>query len=147
MLEKRIMKNVLKIFLLCISSALFAACSQPVAPDVVAVRLFNAVTSGDMDYVKENIYLSHREDINVVNEFLTMMASSPEFKKRTEGYTADYRATAVNYAGDEAWVELKGKGVSGEMITTITRMVFVDGRWLVDGDYSILHAFNEENRK
>lgn len=129
-----------KVLLLLFALILLAAC-KPTPPETVAVNLFNALTSGDMSYVKENLYFEKNMDYNVVCDYLDLAVKSNDYKERTTGYNADYKVDRVVYEDDIAWVELQGMSPMGKRVTTVARMVMVDGKWKVDGDYTVLHSF------
>lgn len=133
-------KYIDKVLLLLFALILLAAC-KPVPPETVAVNLFNALTSGDMSYVKENLYFEKNMDYNVVCEYLDIVVKSKDYKERTADYSADYEVERVVYEGDVAWVELQGMSPMGKRVATVARMVMVDGKWKVDGDYTVLHSF------
>ena len=118
---------------------MLAACGTT-PPDEVAVKLHNAITSGDMSYVKENIYFPDTIDYAVFCDYLDMAASSPQYKRMTAGYTADYRAESTDINGDEAFVTLRGKSPLKEDMVISVRLVRIEGRWKVDGNHSVLHS-------
>ena len=128
------------LFFFFLSTALFGCNATP--PEGVAVCLFHALTSGDMRYVKENIYFAKNLEYNVVCEYLDMAVNSNDYKTRTAGYKADYKAVNVTYEGDVAWVELRGESPMGKSIFTVARLLFIDGKWKVDGDYTVLHSYD-----
>ncbi len=133
-------KYIDKVLLLLFALILLASCN-PTPPETVAVNLFNALTSGDMSYVKENLYFEKNMDYNVVCDYLDLAVKSNDYKERTADYSADYKVDRVVYEGDVAWVELQGMSPMGKRVATVARMVMVDGKWKVDGDYTVLHSF------
>lgn len=132
------MRVIKKISFLLLVALSLAAC-RPSSPDEVAVKLFNSLTSGDMSYVKDNIYFSNSMEYDVVCDFLDLMSKSAVGKADDNSYVADYKVQSVKYEGDVAWVELQGVSITGKNITTVARMVLVDGRWMVDGNYTMLN--------
>ncbi len=118
---------------------MLAACGTT-PPDEVAVKLHNAITSGDMSYVKENIYFPDTIDYAVFCDYLDMAAASPQYKRMTAGYTADYRAESTDINGDEAFVTLRGKSALKEDMVISVRLVRIEGRWKVDGNHGVLHS-------
>lgn len=122
-------------------------CNVTTPPDEVAVTLFNALTSGDMQYVKENIYFANYVHYDAVCDYVDMAVKSNDYKTRTAGYKADYKAVKTTYEGDVAWVELQGVSALGRSVTTVARMLFVDGRWKVDGDYTVFHPQKGGNKQ
>ena len=118
---------------------MFTACATT-PPDEVAVKLHNAITSGDMSYVKENIYFPDAIDYTVFCEYLDMAAASAQYKRMTAGYKADYRAESTDINGDEAFVTLRGKSALGEDMIISVRLVRIDGCWKVDGNHAVLHS-------
>ncbi len=131
------MKLPTRIFFASVLLVIIFGCTRTTPPDVVAVNLFNAITSGNVEYVKENIWFSQESDYKAVNDFLDIVVASSDYKQRTEGYTADYRAVRVNYEGDEAWVELQGRNVIGERIITLVHLLYINERWMVNGEQSV----------
>lgn len=135
------MKKYFKNILFALLTATVLAGCAPTPPEEVAVNLFNALTSGDMQYVKKNLYFSDPVSHDAVCDYLDLAARSADYKERTADYTADYKAVKVTYEGDVAWVELQGVSPLGRTLTTVARMLQKDGRWVVDGDYTVLHSY------
>ena len=107
------------------------------APGEVAVVLFNAITEGDADVVKKNIHFAYEGDYDVFSEYLDMAIKSEDFAQRTEGYKADYKVLSEVVTGDSAYVVLQGRTVLEQVSCFKVRMVRIDGKWKVDGDYSV----------
>lgn len=107
-------------------------------PAEVAVQLFNSLTSGDVQYVKDNIYFADAVEREVFNEYLDMAVESEDFAERTKGYTADYRVLSQSVHSDSAFVELRGYTVLGQMTRFKVLLVKVDGCWKVDGRSAVL---------
>ena len=133
------MKNIKNIFVAVLAVFVFAAC-RPSSPADVAVRLHNALTSGDMSYVKEYIYFPNPVDHEVFCKYLDMAAASAQYKERTAGYEADYKALSTDINGDEAFVKLQGVSALNEKMLITVRLVLVDGVWKVDGNHGVLHS-------
>ena len=109
------------------------------SPSQVAVALFNALTNGDRFVVESNIHFPNRDEGETFMAYYDMALESDDFKQRTDGYTADYRAVSESVDGDSAYVELVGKTVLGEDTRFTVLLVHVEGWWKVDGPYSVLH--------
>jgi hypothetical protein len=108
-------------------------------PTQVAVALFNALTDGDRFVVESNIHFPIKEEGEAFMEYYDMALESGDFKERTAGYRADYKAVSESVKGDSAYVELVGKTVLGEDTRFTVLLVKVGGWWKVDGPYSVLH--------
>ena len=130
-----------KILYALVVAATLLGCNATTPPEDIAVNLFNALTSGDLRYVKQNIHFTNPAYYDAVCDYLDLAARSADYKERTAGYTADYKAVKVTYEGDVAWVELQGVSPLGRTLTTVARMLQKDGRWVVDGDYTVLHSY------
>lgn len=113
------------------------SCMGNRAPGEVAVVLFNAITEGDADVVKKNIHFAYEGDYDVFSEYLDMAIKSEDFAQRTEGYKADYKVLSEVVTGDSAYVVLQGRTVLEQVSCFKVRMVRIDGKWKVDGDYSV----------
>ena len=59
-------------------------------PGDVAAQLFNSITSGNVEFVKENIHFDTKVDKQVFDKYLDMAVASEDYKERTAGYVADY---------------------------------------------------------
>ncbi len=134
------MKKLKNIFIAALALFVLAACRPTASPDEVAVRLHNALTSGDMSYVKERIYFPDPIDYEVFCKYLDMAAASAQYKERTAGYEADYKALSTDINGDEAFVKLQGVSALNEKMLITVRLVLVDGMWKVDGNHGVLHS-------
>lgn len=140
---KKLFTSILFVFAVAVT---IVGC-RPSSPEDVAVSLFNAITSGDMRYVKDNIHFTNPAYYDAVCDYFDMAVKSDDYKSRTAGYKADYKATKVTYEGDVAWVELQGVSALGKSVTTVARMLYVDGRWVVDGDYTVFHSYKPGENK
>ncbi len=123
-------------------AALLGACT-PTPPETVAVNMFNALSSGNLSYVRENIYFSNSSDYYAMCDFLELAETSLEYKAGVAAaiaaFSADYKVVRSTRAGDEALVELSGSGTIGKDVRFIVRLLFIDGRWVVDGEQSVLN--------
>lgn len=108
-------------------------------PGDVAVQLFNSITSGDVQFVKENIHFDSEVEKSVFDDYLDMAVASDDYKERTAGYTADYVVVSDTITADTAFVKLKGMTALGKMTTFNVRLVRIDGDWKVDGSQAVLH--------
>lgn len=136
-MNNKIKKNLF----FALAALMLVACKPVTPPQEVAVNLFNSLTSGDMSYVKENIHFAKSMDYDVACEFFDLLVNSKDYKTGTAGYKADYKAVKITHEGDVVWVELQGVSPTGESLSTVARMILVDGKWKVDGDYTMLHSF------
>ena len=135
------MKFLKNILLLGLAVLLFAACgkSATLTPDEVAVKLYNGLTSGDIDFVKKHICFSVASDYAVFCDYLDMVVESDDFRERTDGYKADYYAVDTKIFGNEAYVELCGLTPLNGTAKMTVHLLFVDGKWKVDGDHGVFH--------
>ena len=110
-------------------------------PSQVAVALFNARTDGDKFVVESNIHFPDTIEGETFLAYYDMALNSEDYKNRTAGYRADYRAVSetMTAGGDSAYVELVGRTALGEETRFTVLLVDVEGWWKVDGPYSVLH--------
>ena len=110
-------------------------------PSQVAVALFNALTDGDRFVVESNIHFPDTLEGETFLAYYDMALKSDDYKNRTTGYRADYRAVSetLTAGGDSAYVELVGLTALGEETRFTVLLVDVEGWWKVDGPYSVLH--------
>lgn len=110
-------------------------------PSQVAVALFNALTDGDKFVVESNIHFPDTIEGETFLAYYDMALNSEDYKNRTAGYRADYRAVSetMTAGGDSAYVELVGRTALGEETRFTVLLVDVEGWWKVDGPYSVLH--------
>ena len=129
-------------FVALLAALLSVACNKPAIapPDEVAVKLYNAITSGDATYVKKHLHFPNPVDYEVFCEYLDMALRSDEYWERTEGYKADYSAIDTKIYGDEAYVELQGETPLNGIATMTVHLLFIDGMWKVDGNQGVLHS-------
>lgn len=108
-------------------------------PGDVAAQLFNSITSGNVEFVKENIHFDTKVDKQVFDKYLDMAVASDDYKERTANYKADYVVVSETVDADTAYVDLKGMSALGKMTTFNVRLLKVDGKWKVDGSQAVLH--------
>ena len=108
-------------------------------PGDVAAQLFNSITSGNVEFVKENIHFDTKVDKQVFDKYLDMAVASEDYKERTANYKADYVVVSETVDADTAHVDLKGMSALGKMTTFNVRLLKVDGKWKVDGSQAVLH--------
>ncbi len=116
-------------------------------PSYVAVSLFNALTEGDRNTVKNNIYFELETELDAFLAYYEMALNSKDFAERTKGYKADYTAVSESIGTDTAYVELVGKTVLGEETRFNVLLVKVEGEWKVDGRYSVLHRSIDDKKQ
>ncbi len=126
-----------RFFIVLLAVFSFVAC-KVTPPDEVALRFLKALTSGDVNYAKENIYFPNKSDYAFVCEYLDMVAKTDKYKSGVAEFKTEYRVAKCLYEGDEAFVELIGKNITGNYDVVALRMLRIDGRWLVDGKQSVL---------
>ena len=134
-----------KYILLVAAVALFSvACSDVKgggeAPSAVAVKLYEGLTSGDVKTVTENIYFVDTLDYGVFRDYFQIAVASDDYKQRTQGFKPDYKVDSEKISGDKAFVVLKGKGPLGNMLKIDVKLLFVDGRWKVDGNHGVFYS-------
>ena len=132
-------------FTLLLSLFAFVGCKEK-TPGEVAVMLFNSITVGDADVVKQNIHFKEIDEYEVFCEYLDMVVASDNFKNRTKGYTADYVAVSEVVDGDTAYVELLGYTVLKQKTRFNVRLLKIDGDWKVDGDQAVLNGVGPAKR-
>ena len=110
-----------------------------VSPSVVALTLYNGLTSGDVKAVTENIYFKEQLDYNVFRDYFQMAVANADYKERTKNFKADYKVTSEQIDGSEATVNLEGIGPLGNMLKITVKLLFVDGRWKVDGNHGVFY--------
>lgn len=124
---------------------LFFACGEKQTPTIgaspgeVAITLFSAITSGNTQVVKDNIYISDDVQRDVFFDWIDMAAASPQYAESTKGYTPSYTADKTEIDGDNATVELVGKDPAGNLVRITVKLLKVDSRWKVDGDHGVWH--------
>lgn len=123
---------------------LLLSCTKKATPGEVAVLLFNALTSGEVQTVKSNIYFADKVERSAFYAYLDMARDSKDFAERTKGYKADYRVVSEEIEGDSAYVVLLGRTVLAQDTRFNVLMVKVDGEWKVDGRFSVLHRQRKE---
>ena len=96
------MKHLTRIFAVVALVAAVVSCggestsAETVKPGDVAVQLFNAITSGDVQVVKDNIHFDSQVEKEVFDEYLDMAVASQDYKERTSGYTANYEIVSYS---------------------------------------------------
>ena len=139
------MRRYTKFFALMFLSLAIVACGgdevsvDTSKPGDVAAQLFNSITSGDVEFVKENIHFDTKVDKQVFDKYLDMAVASEDYKERTANYKADYVVVSETVDADTAHVDLKGMSALGKMTTFNVRLLKVDGKWKVDGSQAVLH--------
>ena len=132
------MKKIFYLFVLL----LFAACGgvgEGKSPGRVAVELFSAITSGDNEFVKDNIYISDTIQREVFNSAIDIAVKSEQYKRNTKDFTPSYKVAKEVVDGDNAEVILTGVGPLGNKVRITVKLLRIDGRWKVDGDHGVWH--------
>jgi hypothetical protein len=112
-------------------------------PGEVAVAVFNALTSGDVQVVKDNIYFPDEIETISFGKYLDMAVASEKFAERTKGYDADYRIISEKIDGDSAHVVLAGMTALKQKTRFNVLVIKIDGKWKVDGHFSVFHRQSE----
>ena len=139
------MRRFTRLFAVVLLLSAMAACggggttADTRKPGDVAAQLFNSITSGDVQFVKENIHFDSDVEKSVFDDYLDMAVASDDYKERTAGYTADYIIVSEEIDVDTAYVDLKGMTALGKMATFNVRLVRIEGMWKVDGSQAVLH--------
>ena len=107
------------------------------------MSLFNALTSGEAQIVRDNIYFADNVERSAFYAYLDMAYDSKDFAERTKGYKADYKVVSEKIDGDSAFVVLLGKTALAQDTRFNVLMVKIDGEWKVDGRFSVLHPQNK----
>ena len=139
------MKGFYRLTLFAIATVMFfAACGNKnkfeESPSEVALKLYNGLTSGDVETVTENIFFEDSLDYNLFRDYFKMAVTSEDYKKRTEGYKPEYEVKSEDIDGDVAIVKLEGIGPLGNMLKIDVRLVAVGNRWKVDGNHGVFHS-------
>jgi hypothetical protein len=108
-------------------------------PGEVAVKLFSAITLGDNEYVKDNIYISDTIQREVFNSAIDIAVKSKQYKRNTKDFTPSYEVAKEVVDGDNAEVILTGIGPLGNKVRITVKLLRIDGRWKVDGDHGVWH--------
>ena len=109
-------------------------------PGKVAVQVFEAITSGDTKILKENLYISNRQQRETFFSYLDMAVSSDKYKNNVKGYEPSYNIANEKVYGDSAEVILTGVNLMGENVRITVKMLKKDGKWKVDGDHGVWHG-------
>lgn len=151
------MKFLRNIFFVLLLSALGACAGQGAAkqeaqvvgasPSEVAVTLYTGLTSGDVKAVIENIYFTNSIDSNVFRDYFEMAVASSDYKKRTEGFKAQYKAVSETIDGEDAVVALEGMGPLGNFLKINVKLHLIDGHWKVDGHHGVYHTEFPKDKK
>lgn len=108
-------------------------------PGEVAVTLFTAITSGDVQYVKDNICFADSSTYAVFSDYLDIAVASEQYKKKTSASKAEYHVAEENIDGDVAMVVLSGITPLGQPTKITVKLLNVDGAWKVDGEHGVWH--------
>lgn len=108
-------------------------------PSEVAAKVFNALTSGDAQPVKDGMYFENPQNGEVFFQYLDMAVSSSQYGESVKGYEASYTAEKETIDNDTAHVELVGFDTLGNKVRFIVRLQNVDGAWKVHGEHSVFH--------
>ncbi|MBR2638791.1 MAG: hypothetical protein IKD40_08130 [Bacteroidaceae bacterium] len=119
---------------------LFSCTPTPeMTPGEVAVRLFTAITSGDSETVKSNIYISDSIQRYVFESTIDIAVASKQYKENTAGYVPSYKVEKEVVDDDRAEVILTGVGPLGQKLRITVKLLLMDGVWKVDGDHGVWH--------
>ncbi len=123
---------------LILSVLFFSACNTPEkSPGEVAVELYTALTSGDAQAVKDNMFISDSIYRNSFFAYLDIAVASEQYKQNTANFKAAYVVSEEDVNGDEATVVLTGKGPLGQNVRITVKLLLIDGAWKVDGEHGV----------
>lgn len=133
------MKKMAYIFVLLLLVACGDGTGNVTPPGEIAVKLFSAITSGDNEYVKDNIYISDTIQREVFNSAIDIAVKSEQYKQNTKDFVPDYKVEQETIDGDNAEVILTGIGPLKQKVRITVKLLRIDGRWKVDGDHGVWH--------
>lgn len=110
---------------------------EQATPGLVALRVFTAITSGEMQVLKDNIHIKDSIKRSTFHDWIDIAKDSPQYKENTAGFKADYTIADEQINGDEAEVILTGTGPLGQKVRITVKLKKIDGAWKVDGDHGI----------
>ena len=133
------MKKMAYIFVLLLLVACGDGAGNTTPPGEIAVKLFSAITSGDNEYVKDNIYISDTIQREVFNSAIDIAVKSEQYKQNTKDFVPNYKVEQETIDGDNAEVILTGIGPLKQKVRITVKLLRIDGRWKVDGDHGVWH--------
>lgn len=133
------MRNIATILIVATIFAL-ASCHRPSRqPSEVAIDLYTALTSGEVDVVKNNIYIADTIQRKAFEGYLDIVASSEQYRENVKDFVPSYSAASETVEGNNAEVILVGMGPLGQKLRITVSLLLVDGEWKVDGQHGIWH--------
>lgn len=112
-----------------------------VAPDVppgdVALKVFTAITSGEAQVIKDNIYISDTIQRKSFEYYLDIAMSSQQYNENTASFEEDYTVVSEIIDGERAEVVLTGTNPLGQPVRLTVKLLIIDGVWKVDGDHAV----------
>lgn len=138
-----VMRRIKYIFIFVLLAGAFFSCgnaNEAGKPSAVALELYEGLTSGDVEAVTGNIHFQDSLDYNVFRDYFQMAVASSDYKQRTQAFKPDYKVTSEKISGDEAFVVLEGIGPLGNMLKIDVKLLFVEGKWKVDGNHGVFHS-------
>ena len=133
------MRNIFAFFIVA-TILFFVSCHKPSKlPSEVAIDLYTALTSGEVDVVKNNIYIADTIQRKAFDGYLDIVASSEQYRENIKDFVPSYTVASETVEGDNAEVILVGKGPLGQKLRITVRLLLVDGEWKVDGQHGVWH--------
>ena len=136
--------NIPTYFIILIFILFIGACngtnSDANKPGKIAVDVYEAITSGDTETLKDNLYISNRQQRETFFRYFDIAISSEQYKNNVKEYTPSYKVVEEKIDGDRAIITLSGINPLGEKVRITVEMLKIDGKWKVDGDHGIWHG-------
>lgn len=132
------MKILKQLFLMGIAAVAVQCSTAPdVPPGEVAIKVFNAITSGEAQVVKDYMYISDSIQRKSFEMYLDMAMSSQQYRDNTASFEENYTVAQETIDGDSAEVVLTGNNPLGQPVRLTVKLLIVDGEWKVDGDHAV----------
>ena len=114
--------------------------SEPAkSPGEVAIELYTALTSGEADGVKNNIYIADSIQRNVFMSYIDIAFASEQYRDNVKDLEASYSAVDETVNGNNVEVTLVGVGPLNQKLRITVKLLKIDGEWKVDGDHGVWH--------
>ncbi|MBR3884680.1 MAG: hypothetical protein IKJ31_08005 [Bacteroidaceae bacterium] len=127
-----------KLKLLFILALLISCKTTPdVPPCDVALKVFTALTSGEAQVIKDNIYIEDSIQRKSFEHYLDIAMSSQQYDENTATFEENYTVAKETIDGDRAEVILVGDNPLGQPVRLTVKLLIVDGVWKVNGDHAV----------
>ena len=118
----------------------FISCNQPTkSPGEVAVELYSALTSGNVDAVRNNIHIADSIQRKAFFAYLDIAVASEQYQENVKDFNASYTVAEESVNGNNAEVTLVGMGPLNQKLRITVKLLKIDREWKVDGDHGIWH--------